>query len=131
LQGTILIVDDDSSVLRLLGAHLSFHRWTVHTLETVVGLEAAIRTWRPDVVLCDLCLPDRDAIEFLVARSACGVGDPVCDTPIVMMSAQDLVQDAVDIDMDVAGVIRKPLDLSSINDLIESAINLDRKAATP
>ena len=128
LQGTILVVDDDPSILRLLNAHLVRQGWTTHTRESAVELEETILTLRPDVVLCDLCLPDRDAVEFLLARNARDSHDAVRATPIVIMSAYALVETAVDSDMDIAGVIRKPLDLDALDNLIEAAAERGQRA---
>jgi len=130
LQRMILIVDDDVSVLRLLDAHLTGLGWTVQVRESAVGLEETIRALRPDVLLCDLCMPDRDAVEFLLSRTAGGSCDVIRNTPVVIMSAHDLVESAVDSDMDVAGVIRKPLDFDKLTMLIESALDLAHKETT-
>lgn len=120
LLGKILIVDDDASILRLVGEYLRRRGWIVHTSETTVGLEALIATHCPDVVLCDLCVPDRDAVEFLLDRVARDTDESIQQTPIVIMSAHDFVDDAIDTDMKVAAVVRKPFDLDTLGALIES-----------
>jgi len=128
LPGRILVVDDDPSILRLVSEYLTGRGWVVHTCETAVELEALITALRPDVVLCDLCLPDRDAVEFLLDRAACVADESIRQTPVVVMSAHELVESAVDIDMDIVAVVRKPLDLNNLRELIESVANRRQRA---
>ncbi len=126
----VLIVDDDPSILRLVGESLTRRGCVVCTSETVVGLETLIATHRPDVVLCDLCVPDRDAVEFLLDRAACDENEPIRKTPVVIMSAHDLVDSAIDADMNVAAVLRKPLDLDGLGELIESLANNGQRSVS-
>ncbi len=81
MPGKILIVDDNPSILRVLSEYLTRQGWAVHTSETAVNLEALIAAHRPDVVLCDLCVPDRDAVEFLLDRAARDADKSIRQTP--------------------------------------------------
>ena len=130
MPGKILVVDDDPSILGLLSEYLSRQGWAVHTSETAVGLEALMAAHRPDVVLCDLCIPDRDAVEFLLDRAAHDANESIRQTPVVIMSAHDLVDNAIDPDMNVAAVVRKPLDLDGLGKLIDSVANREQRAVT-
>ena len=127
----ILLVDDDPSILHLLNGYFTQLGWSVQTSETAVKLEKMIDTFVPDVVLCDLCVPDRDAVGFLLDRVALGADNLVRQTPVVVMSAHDFVDDALDIDLEVAAVIRKPIDLSALGEQIESLVTGRQGAATP
>jgi len=54
---SVLIIDDDPSILRSIGRALEHHGYRVHTAATG---EDGVREWqfhRPDVTLCDLSLP--------------------------------------------------------------------------
>jgi two-component system KDP operon response regulator KdpE len=62
---TILIVEDEPPIRRLLRTTLTAHDY--RTLEAGTGAEAlqAVRHHRPDLILLDLGLPDRDGLELI------------------------------------------------------------------
>jgi two-component system alkaline phosphatase synthesis response regulator PhoP len=81
----ILVVDDDKEIARLLRAYLeqaSFQVLVAYDGETALH---AVRRERPDLIVLDLMLPDRDGWEITrLVR-----GDPtVASTPIVMLTAR-------------------------------------------
>jgi two-component system alkaline phosphatase synthesis response regulator PhoP len=81
----ILVVDDDPQIVRLLRAYLeqaSFEVFVAYDGETALH---AIRRERPDLVVLDLMLPDRDGWEItrLVRGDAA-----IASTPIVMLTAR-------------------------------------------
>ncbi len=79
---TILIVEDEPPIRRLLRTALAAHDY--RTLEAGTGAEAlqAMRHHRPDLVLLDLGLPDRDGLEL--------IGDirKLAPVPIVVLSGR-------------------------------------------
>ncbi len=79
---TILIVEDEPPIRRLLRTTLTAHEYRV--VEAGTGAEAlqAIRHHRPDLVLLDLGLPDRDGLELIADIRRLG---PV---PIVVLSGR-------------------------------------------
>ena len=79
---TILIVEDEPPIRRLLRTTLAAHDY--RTLEAGTGGEAlhSMRHHRPDLVLLDLGLPDRDGLELIAEIRKLG---PV---PIVVLSAR-------------------------------------------
>ena len=79
---TILIVEDEPPIRRLLRTTLAAHDY--RTLEAGTGAEAlhSMRHHRPDLVLLDLGLPDRDGLELIAEIRKLG---PV---PIVVLSAR-------------------------------------------
>lgn len=84
----ILVVDDDRQIVRLLRAYLEqagFQVFVAYDGETALH---AVRRERPDLVVLDLMLPDRDGWEITrLVRS----NPAVASTPIVMLTAR--VQD--------------------------------------
>ena len=81
----ILVVDDDREIVRLLRAYLEQSGFQV--LSAYDGEKAlqVLRHERPDLVVLDLMLPDRDGWE--VTRLV--RGDPtLANTPIVMLTAR-------------------------------------------
>jgi two-component system, OmpR family, KDP operon response regulator KdpE len=79
---TILIVEDDPPIRRLLRATLGAHDY--RTLEAPTGAEAlsALRHHRPDLVVLDLGLPDIDG-QALIGRIR-----EISPVPIVVLSSR-------------------------------------------
>lgn len=85
----ILVVDDDRAIRRFLRISLRGHGFSV--AEAADGEEAlrAINSFRPDVVILDLGLPDMDGVE--VARRI----RERAQTPIVVLSVRERETDKV------------------------------------
>ena len=79
---TVLVVDDDQSLLRMLGFTLRTEGIAV--LTACHGVEALdqLTLEKPDVVLLDVEMPVMDGREFL--RTIRAIGD---HTPVLLMSA--------------------------------------------
>lgn len=85
MQPTVLIVDDHAGFRRAARALLEAEGYAV-VAESATGLDAieAVRVFRPDVVLLDICLPDLDGFEVAGRISSRG------DHPtIVLTSSRD------------------------------------------
>lgn len=88
----ILVVDDDRNIVRLLRAYLEqadYQVFVAYDGETALHI---IRHDRPDLVLLDLSLPDRDGWD--VTRVMRG-DSHLANTPIVMLTARVEDQDKV------------------------------------
>jgi two-component system alkaline phosphatase synthesis response regulator PhoP len=81
----ILVVDDDREIVRLLRAYLEQNGYQVLVAYDGEGALHILRGERPDLVVLDLMLPDRDGWEVTrVVR-----GDPnLASTPILMLTAR-------------------------------------------
>jgi phosphoribosyl 1,2-cyclic phosphodiesterase/ActR/RegA family two-component response regulator len=80
---TILIIDDDSQYRQLMGEILQFHGWRVlEAGEGEAGLEEA-RAHRPEVVLCDLLMPQGGGLQVCRAIRA----DPMLRNPIIIVTS--------------------------------------------
>lgn len=79
---TILIVDDEPPIRRLLRTTLKAHDF--RTLEAASGAEAlaALRHHRPDLVLLDLGLPDVDGLDLIGRIRAAGA------VPVIVLSSR-------------------------------------------
>lgn len=86
----ILVVDDEPQLLRFLTAALKSHDYRVLTASTASEGERLILSHRPDAILLDLGLPDRDGLE--VVANVRGW----CDTPIIVISARGKEDDKVE-----------------------------------
>ena len=62
---TLLIVEDDPPIRRLLRTTLGAHDYRTHEAATGAEALSAMRHHRPDLVLLDLGLPDIDGLELI------------------------------------------------------------------
>ena len=60
----ILIVEDDPTVSALLADVLADEGYTTMTAPTADAALGMVASVRPDLILCDLVLPDRDGVAF-------------------------------------------------------------------
>ena len=102
----ILLVDDDRHIVRLLRAYLEKDGYRVLVAYDGATALQLLRSERPDLVLLDLMLPDRDGWE--VTRLV--RGDPsLAATPIVMLTARVEDQDKiVGLEMGADDYVTKP-----------------------
>ena len=102
----ILVVDDDKEIVRIIRAYLEKAGYSVSVAydgETALHI---IRSDRPDLVVLDLMLPDRDGWDITrIVR-----GDPsLAATPIVMLTARVEGEDRVmGLDLGADDYIPKP-----------------------
>ena len=80
--GRVLVVDDEPPIRRLLRTTLHAHDYEV--LEAATAREAleAARDGKPDVVILDLGLPDRDGMEIMPELRA------ISAAPIIVLSSR-------------------------------------------
>ncbi|MCK6624802.1 MAG: response regulator transcription factor [Anaerolineae bacterium] len=62
---TILVIDDEQSILNIVTAYLRAEGYTVHTASDGPGGLRAARTLKPDLLILDIMLPGMDGIELL------------------------------------------------------------------
>ncbi len=64
-MATILVIDDEDSILKVVEAYLKGDGNTVHLARDGVSGLAAFRRHNPDIVILDLMLPEMDGMEVL------------------------------------------------------------------
>jgi two-component system alkaline phosphatase synthesis response regulator PhoP len=62
---TILVVDDEQSILNIVTAYLRAEGYTVHTAGDGPGGLKAARALKPDLLILDIMLPGMDGIDLL------------------------------------------------------------------
>ena len=87
---TVLVVDDDPNLLRMLRRGLAFAGYSVRAAEDGRAALRLALSEEPDVMVLDLMLPDLDGLE--VARRLRAGGS---DVPILMLTARDQLADKV------------------------------------
>ena len=112
LKRCVLVVDDDSSIRRLLVVTLQ--RYGYQTLEACNGRAALaeMREANPDIVIMDLVMPEMSGWEVLSARAE----DPaLLRIPTIVVTASNIHQARIDVlEKQVCAVIAKPFDLDTV-----------------
>ncbi len=114
----ILLVDDDVSLLKLLGMRLESRGYRLTTAES--GREAlkALEIERPDLVLTDLRMDEMDGLMLFreVQREAPGL-------PVILLTAHGSIPDAVTATREgVFSFLTKPVDRDELFTAIEEAL---------
>lgn len=105
----VLIVDDDLHIRRLLQGTLT--RADYETVEATTAAEALAqaKSARPDAILLDLGLPDRDGLEIVTLLRQ------QCAAPIIVISARDATdQKVAALDLGAHDYVTKPFDSEEV-----------------
>ena len=89
-SATVLVVDDEPSILELLASALRLSGFTVRAAETGAQALASAREVRPDIVVLDVMLPDYDG--FSLARTLRTTYERL---PVLFLTARDAVEDRI------------------------------------
>jgi two-component system response regulator ArlR len=105
---TILVVEDDAQIARVLQLELEHEGYVVDVAhDGLAGLEKALK--EPDLIVLDLMLPRMDGLELtkrLRAKSR---------TPIIMLTAKDRIPDRVaGLDLGADDYVTKPFSVEEL-----------------
>jgi two-component system KDP operon response regulator KdpE len=115
-QVTVLVVDDEAAIRRLL--HAGITRAGYRVVEAATGREAlsALHIDKPDVALLDLGLPDRDGLELINLIKSAG-------TAVLVVSARDATEQKVAaLDLGADDYVTKPFDSEEVLARIRTAL---------
>ncbi|MFI5289237.1 MAG: response regulator transcription factor [Polyangia bacterium] len=120
---TILLVEDDPSILRGLQMNLGLEGFRVVTArDGAEGLKLA-RQHRPDLIVLDVMLPKLTGLEVIRALRT---EDP--DTPIVVLSAKDQEGDKVlALSLGADDYVTKPFGIAELLARIRAALRRQRR----
>jgi DNA-binding response OmpR family regulator len=125
-EKTILIVEDDETLLQTLAYNLKREGYTVITAgDGVAGLEIA-RNQSPDLVVLDVMLPELDGL------SVCRILRREMDAPIIMLTARSSeVDKIIGLDTGADDYITKPFSLGEFLARVRAALRRTPKQAAP
>jgi DNA-binding response OmpR family regulator len=118
---TVLLVDDDNSIVFATGVRLKKLGYTVCTAKDAVSAVSAVRKNSPDVVVLDITLPGGDG--FLVADRLQNLAGSAT-TPIIFITASEnptLRERASK--LNGSTFLQKPFAFSQLTDAIESVLS--------
>jgi sigma-B regulation protein RsbU (phosphoserine phosphatase) len=122
-SATLLIIDDDDVVRASLAAYLEDSGFTVlQASNGLQGLEVFARE-QPDLLICDLRMPQVDGLELIRRVVALGA-----QTPIIVVSGAGVMTDAVEaLRLGAADYLIKPLeDLAVLEHSVRRALDASR-----
>ena len=122
----ILIVEDERKIARFLELELQHEGYEVDTAgDGRTGLEKAL-TWKPDLMILDLMLPELSGIEV------CRRLRHESDLPIIMLTAKDDVSDKVmGLDMGADDYMTKPFAIEELLARIRVGLKKHRATSVP
>jgi two-component system KDP operon response regulator KdpE len=121
----LLIVDDEPAIRRLLGAALD--RAGYRHVEAATAREAltAVQIDKPDAVLLDLGLPDRDGLELVPLIRQAGPA-------VIVVSAREATEEKVTaLDLGADDYVTKPFDTDEVLARIRTALRHRLAADAP
>jgi two-component system response regulator AtoC len=115
VERTVVVVDDQSSILESMEVYFGLRGWQVHTAASGRrGLELA-RKLKPALVVLDIRLPDQSGLEVLAE-----LGDLQPDTQVIMITAhQDMEGTIQAIKLGAFDYLHKPIDIEEMDGALQ------------
>jgi two-component system nitrogen regulation response regulator GlnG len=127
LAASILVIDDDRTVLRLVEKTFEDTDIIVHTAATAEDGLNSLQRHAPDVLLLDIMLPEMNGLEM--ARK---VREIDAKLPIIFVTASDDSDDAIEaMKLGAYDYLLKPLDKEKVRELISRALENRRMMQSP
>jgi CheY-like chemotaxis protein len=114
---SVLVIDDEPTILRLVRAILDGLGYETHTALDAESALALVRTVRPTLIITDVVLPGMDGSEFVRHIKS----DPeLSSIPILLMSAYREPDNH-----QADGFIAKPFDIDELSSIVRSYAGAD------
>jgi len=107
-EAAILVVDDEPAIRRLVGRALARRDYAVAEAVDAAGALAAIERARPELVLLDLGLPDRDGLELIPLLRARGM------SVLVLTARYESAEKVSALDLGADDYVTKPFDTEEL-----------------
>lgn len=125
-NASVLVVDDDADVRRMLVEYLGSHDYEVAGVANGAEMRAALERKVPDVVLLDVGLPGEDGLSlarFLRERYPVGI--------IMVTAADGVVDRVVGLEMGADDYVAKPFDPRELRARLKSVLRRVRDETVP
>ncbi|MEK7851326.1 MAG: response regulator, partial [Deltaproteobacteria bacterium] len=111
----ILIADDEESIRFVLSKTMEKKGYSVELAEDGIQALEKIKSGRYSLIFMDIMMPGESGLDILTK---------VTDTPVIIMTAQDTMKNAVEaMKRGAYDYITKPFDIEEVNLLAARAIN--------
>jgi two-component system KDP operon response regulator KdpE len=125
LAPKILIVDDEAAIRRLLRTSLERAGYRIFEAENAREALTALQIDKPDAVLLDLGLPDRDGLELVPLIKAGGAA-------VLIVSAREATEQKVTaLDLGADDYVTKPFDTDEVLARVRTALRHRLSTDTP
>jgi two-component system KDP operon response regulator KdpE len=124
----VLIVDDETAIVKFLRPALGANDYEVLTAGTIAEATKRIAAESPDIVILDLGLPDGDG------KSVIRTVREWSDVPIVVLSAREREAEKIEaLDLGADDFVNKPFGMGELMARIRTAMRhrLQRRSETP
>jgi len=125
-RARLLLVDDESQILRTLQATLATQGYEIRTAAN--GLDGLIlfREWRPDLVITDLSMPEMSGVEL------CREIRTIANTPIIVLSVREQEGAKVAaLDAGADDYVTKPFNIQELKARIRAQLRRQGAQQTP
>jgi two-component system response regulator GlrR len=124
-QEKILIVDDDPSLLRLLGIRLSAAGYQVESAENAKVALGILKTYHPQLVISDLRMEGMDGMALF---EQIRIQHPTM--PVIIMTAHGTIPDAINATKQgVFSFLTKPFESQQLLETVKQALRLQPQPA--
>jgi two-component system response regulator PilR (NtrC family) len=114
----LLIVDDEASMLDFLSLLFQGEGYEVTTARSVTEARRCLERIAPDLVLCDILMPDGNGLDLLKEIKT-GEDSP----PVVMMTAYTSTKSAIEaMKLGAADYVSKPFDVDELKIVAQKAL---------
>ncbi len=123
----ILVVDDSEDLRYTIEALLKNYQFKIETAETAEVAEKKLKREIPDLIICDVMLPNKDGIEF--TRHVRGT-DETMHVPVILLTAKN--QKSIKLagyEVGANHFVPKPYDGDELVSLINSSISNTERVA--
>lgn len=121
---SILVVDDDPKIVKLLSAFLTMKNYNVRVAMNGIQALSVLDSQAIDLVLLDVTMPEMDGFETCRRIKA---DTRFKDIPVLFITGKDTVEDTVEgFQLGGADYITKPFDIQIINARIRTQLELKR-----
>lgn len=123
-KNKILLIDDNAEMRDMLNDLLSFKGYDVATAENgIVGMDR-LSDINPDLIICDIAMPDKDGFQVLEEVRA---STQFATTPFVFLTASMLQSEEEKIiNTSANGYLTKPYDSRQLFSLIDELLAEDK-----
>ncbi len=127
MDGKILVVDDEESLVRLIGYNLAKEGFTILAADDGNVAWQMIREEKPDLIVLDLMLPGKDGLE--ICRDLRREDN---DTPILMLTAREEEIDKVlGLELGADDYMTKPFSVRELNARVKAILRRNRGMTRP
>jgi two-component system KDP operon response regulator KdpE len=119
----VLVIEDDAAIRQVLRATLEAHHYRVVEAENAARALTEARSHKPDLVLVDLGLPDRNGLEVIRSLRSWS------STPIVVISARTTEEQKVAaLDLGADDYVTKPFSIEEVLARVRAALRRHTRA---